>query len=80
MTTSLNSAQHPTERSRVSLGGVWFLIGRGSHLRPAVRFSVDDLWRGVERTAAEGLQQLVLVVQVGQPEVCDLGGQACRSR
>ena len=36
--------------------------------------AVDDLRGRVERAAAEGLEELVLVVQVGQPEVCDLRG------
>lgn len=44
----------------------------GVHLRSTVRPSVDDLWRGVQGAAAERLQILVTVVEVGQPKICNL--------
>lgn len=50
----------------------WFT---GSHLWAMVRSPIDDLWWSVERAAAEGLQKLVLMVEVGQPEVSNLWKQ-----
>lgn len=46
--------------------------GPGVHLRAPVRPSVDDLRGGVQGAAAEGLQEVVAVVEVGQAEVGDL--------
>lgn len=43
-----------------------------THLWPAVRPPVDDLRGRVEWTATEGLQQLVLMVKVGQSKVSNL--------
>lgn len=43
-----------------------------THLWPAVRPSVDDLRGGVEWAATESLQQLVLMVKVGQSKVSNL--------
>ena len=46
--------------------------GKCTDLRAAVGLAVDNLWRGVERAAAERVQQLVLAVDVRQTEVGDL--------
>lgn len=43
-----------------------------THLWPTVRPPVDDLRGCVEWTATEGLQQLVLMVKVGQSKVSNL--------
>lgn len=43
-----------------------------THLWPAVRPPIDDLRGRIEWTATEGLQQLVLVVKVGQSKVSNL--------
>jgi len=37
--------------------------------------SVHDLRGGIERAAAERLKKLVLVVEVGQTEICNLEGK-----
>lgn len=42
------------------------------HLRSSVRPAVHDLGRSVQRTAAERLQEFIILVEVGQPEVSDL--------
>lgn len=42
------------------------------HLGAPVRPPVDDLRGGVQGAAAEGLQVIGAVVEVGQAEVCDL--------
>lgn len=46
--------------------------GLRTHLWPAVRPPVDNLRGRVEWTATEGLQQLVLMVQVRQSKVSNL--------
>lgn len=43
-----------------------------THLWPAVRPPIDDLRGCVEWTTTEGLQQLVLMVKVGQSKVSNL--------
>lgn len=49
-----------------------------THLRPAVGPPIDDLRRSVEWAPAKGLQELVLLVQVGKPEVSNLQREARR--
>lgn len=49
-----------------------FILAPSPHLRSVVRFAVDDLRRGVQRAAAEGLQHVVVTEVIGQPEVRDL--------
>lgn len=46
--------------------------GPGVHLWAPVRPPVDNLGGGVQGAAAEGLQVVVAMVEVGQAEVCDL--------
>lgn len=53
------SVQEHTQRPRV-------------HLWATVWPSINDLWGGVQRAAAEGLKVLVSVVEIRQAEVCDL--------
>ena len=42
------------------------------HFRSGVRISANDFRRCVKRAAAEGRQQVLAVVDVGQPEIRDL--------
>ncbi len=42
------------------------------YLRAFIRSSVHNLRGGVQRTAAERLKKLVLVVEVGQTKICNL--------
>lgn len=53
------SVQQHTQRPRV-------------HLWATVWPSINNLWGGVQRAAAEGLKVLVSVVEVRQAKVCDL--------
>ena len=46
--------------------------GDCTDLWAAVGLSVDDFWRGIERAAAERVQQLVLAVDVRKTKVGDL--------
>lgn len=52
--------------------GVFVILLMRPHLWATVWSPIDNLWRSVERAATEGLQQLVLVVEVRQPEISNL--------
>lgn len=49
--------------------------GGSTDLRARVGPAVDDLRRGIQRAPAERLQELALVVEVGETKVGDLWGR-----
>lgn len=47
-----------------------------AYLRSIIRMSVDDLWRGVQRTPTVCGQEIGQTVKVGQTKVCNLQKRA----
>ena len=69
---ALPAAQVSLPAAHVSLPGVHVSLP-AVHLWSLVGTAPDDLWRSVEWTAAEGIQQVLPVEHVGEAKVGDLG-------